>query len=334
MTKGSRNGQPRGLLTTTVGSFGKPDYLAKARTQHATGKLSAKELLELERQATKEIIALQEEIGLDILVDGEMARGDMVAYFGEHLQGMELGGLVRSYGNRYYHKPILKDEVRWVEPITLELWRYAQSLTSKPVKGMLTGPYTIVEWSFDEHYPSRRDAVLGVAQAIRREAQELEQAGAQYIQIDEPALSTRKEDLPIAIEGMAAVTEGLRAKTITHVCYGDFASVFPGFLEMAVQQFDLEAANSNYDIVDLFKAKGFPKDKEVALGVLDVHSHKVESLEEVKAGIRRGLEILPPERLYIDPDCGLKTRPWDEAAAKLRVMVQAVREVRKEIGIE
>jgi len=323
-----------GLLTTTVGSFAKPDYLSKARTQFASGKLDGKELDRLTRQATKEIIDLQEEIGLDILVHGEMERGDMVAYFGENLPGMKLGGLVRSYGNRYYHKPVIVDEVQWREPITLELWRYAQSLTGKPVKGMLTGPYTIVEWSFDEYYNSRRDAVLAVAQVIRREAQELEQAGAQYIQIDEPALSTRKEDLQLAIDGMGVVTDGLKAKTITHVCYGDFASVFPGFLEMPVVQFDLEAANSNYDILDLFKERGFPDDKELALGVLDVHRHQVESLDEVKAGIRRGLELLPPERLYIDPDCGLKTRPWDEAAAKLRVMMQAVHDVRREIGIE
>ncbi len=330
----TKNGQPKGLLTTTVGSFGKPDYLAKARTAHAAGKLSAGELAELEKKATREIIALQEEIGLDILVDGEMARGDMVAYFGEHLSGMELGGLVRSYGNRYYHKPVINGEVRWNEPITLELWKLAQSLTDKPVKGMLTGPYTIVEWSFNEAYPTRRDAVLAVAQAVRREAQELEKAGAQYIQIDEPALSTRKDDLPIAIEGMAAVTDGLKAKTITHVCYGDFAAVFPKFLEMPVAQFDLEAANSNYDMLDLFKDRGFPAGKELALGVLDVHTHQVEDVEAVKAGIRRGLDVLPPDRLYIDPDCGLKTRPWDEAAPKLRVMMQAVHEVRKEIGLE
>jgi len=328
------NGTPKGLLTTSVGSFGKPDYLTKARTAFSSKKITREELSELEKKATREIVALQEEIGVDILVDGEMARGDMVAYFGEHLEGMELGGLVRSYGNRYYHKPVINGEVKWTEPITLELWKLAQSLTDKPVKGMLTGPYTIVEWSFNEAYPTRRDAVLAVAEAVRREAQELEKAGAIYIQIDEPALSTRKEDLPIAIEGMGVVTQGLKAKTITHVCYGDFASVFPQFLEMPVVQFDLEAANSNYDMLDLFKDRGFPEGKELALGVLDVHSHAVEDWEAVKAGIRRGLEVLPPDRLYIDPDCGLKTRPWDEAAPKLRVMMEAVHAVRKEIGLE
>ena len=324
----------QGLLTTTVGSFSKPDYLQKARNEFARGKLDRAELERLTRQATEEIIKLQVELGLDVLVHGEMERGDMVAYFGERLTGMKLGGLVRSYGNRYYHKPIITEEVRWEEPITLDLWRFAQKLTDKPVKGMLTGPYTIVEWSFDEHYGSRRDAVLAMAQVIRREAEELQAAGAQYIQIDEPALSTRKEDLDLAIESMGIVTNGLDAKTITHVCYGDFASVFPGFLDMPVQQFDLEAANSNYDIADLFKGHEVPKEKGIAWGVIDVHSHVVETVEEVKAGIRRGLEILPPDRLYIDPDCGLKTRTWEESSAKLRVMQQAVHEVRRELGLE
>ncbi len=133
---------------------------------------------------------------------------------------------------------------------------------------------------------------------------------------------------------MAIVTDGLKAKTITHVCYGDFASVYPGFLEMAVQQFDLEAANSNYDVADMFTNGTFPEEKEIAWGVIDVHSHVVESVDQVKAGIKRGLEILPPERLYIDPDCGLKTRTWEEATEKLRVMVEGVRAVREELGIE
>lgn len=323
----------KGLLTTTVGSFPKPDYLQKARNQHSAGKLSHEELRKLEERATREVIALQEELGLDILVDGEMARGDMVAYFAEHLPGMEIGGLVRSYGNRYYRKPIVKGAVRWNGPITLDMWRFAQSLTQKPVKGMLTGPYTIVEWSFLEGYDTRRDAVLAIAEAIHQEALELDRAGAQYIQIDEPALSTRMEDIDLAIEAMGIVTDGLKAKTITHMCYGDFASAYPRFLDMPVVQFDLEMANSGYDLVELLK-RGFPEDKEIAWGVLDVHSHVIETVAQVKAGIRQGLEVLPPERLYIDPDCGLKTRTWEEAAAKLRVMMQAVREVRQELGIE
>lgn len=324
---------PKGLLTTTVGSFPKPDYLVRARNQHAAGRLSAEELHALERKATEEVIRLQEDIGLDILVDGEMARGDMVAYFAEQLEGMEIGGLVRSYGNRYYHKPIIKGKVRWVRPMTLEMWQFAQQLTDKPVKGMLTGPYTMVEWSFIEGYDTRRDAVLAMAEAIHEEARILDEAGAQYIQIDEPALSTRLEDLDLAIEAMGIVTDGLRAHTITHICYGDFASVYPRFFDMPVRQFDLEMANSGYDLVDLFK-RGIPNEKEIAWGVIDVHSHLIESEDDVVRGIELGLQVLPPHRLYIDPDCGLKTRTPEEAEQKLRVMMKAVHRVRKNLGLE
>ena len=323
----------KGLLTTTVGSFPKPDYLAQARNQFSLGKIGREELEALERQATAEVISLQEEVGLDILVHGEMERGDMVAYFAELLsESMAISGLVRSYGNRYYRKPIIIGKLHWQGPMTVEMWRYAQGLTAKPVKGMLTGPYTMVEWSFDEHYESRREAVLDMARVIHQEAVELEKAGARYIQVDEPAASTRPEEMELVAQGLAVVTEGLKAKTITHMCYGDFARVFDQIARLPVDQLDIETANSDYDLLELFRRHRF--DKEVALGVLDVHDHRVETVEEVKEGIRKGLEVLPPERLYIDPDCGLKTRTWEEAAAKLRVMVQAVREVRHELGIE
>ena len=155
------------LPTTTVGSFGKPEYLTKARGQHARGKLGATELEELERKATAEWIRRQEDIGLDVLVDGEMYRGDMVAYFAERLEGFKLGGLVRSYGNRYYHKPVIAGRVQRPQPMTVSWFEYAQSLTSKPVKGMLTGPYTLLDWSYNEAYPTRRDAALALAEVVR-----------------------------------------------------------------------------------------------------------------------------------------------------------------------
>jgi 5-methyltetrahydropteroyltriglutamate--homocysteine methyltransferase len=322
----------KGLLTTSVGSFAKPAYLAKARSAHAAGRLSHEELMELTRRATKEVVALQDEVGLDIIVDGEMARGDMVAYFAEHLAGMKLGGLVRSYGNRYYHKPVIEGEVRWLAPITVDIWSYAQSLTDKPVKGMLTGPYTLVEWSFEEHYATRREAVMAMAQAVRQEALALEAAGARYIQIDEPACSTRPHEIALAAEAMAIVTEGLTAKTITHICYGNFAPVYDDMLSIPVDQFDFEMANSEYELLDLIARNGFERD--LGLGVLDVHTHEIESVEAVEAGLKRALQLLPPERIYVDPDCGLKTRTWEESAAKLRVMVEAVRRVKAEYGIE
>ena len=327
----------KGLLTTTVGSFPKPDYVVQARNEFSLGRLSRKELAELELKATAEVIRLQEDIGLDILVDGEMYRGDMVAFFageagGRTIEGMKLGGLVRSYGNRYYHKPVITGKLAWPGPMTLEMWRYAQSLTDKPVKGMLTGPYTMVDWAFDEHYGDRTQAVLDMAAVIHQEALELDKAGAPYIQVDEPAATTRFDEMDLVSRGLSIVAQGLKAKTVTHFCYGDFARVFQQIVNLPVDQLDIETANSEYDLLELFRGKQF--DKELAIGVLDVHSHRIETVEEVVAGIRRALEVVPPQRLYIDPDCGLKTRTWDEATAKLRVMVQGVRQVRKELGID
>ena len=322
-----------GLLTTTVGSFPKPAYLQQARNQHAAGRLSREELAELERRATREVIALQEELGIDILVDGEMDRGDMVAFFAEQLDGMKLGGLVRSYGNRYYHKPVITGVLGWTAPMTVETWRFARGLTKKPVKGMLTGPYTMVDWSFDEHYDSRRKAVLDMARVVRQEAEELVKAGAGIVQVDEPAASARPDEMALVSEALGIVTQGLGVKTITHICYGDFAGVFDQLVNLPVDQLDLETANSDYDLLDVIRQHRNGFHKELAMGVLDVHTHEVETVEEVKAGIKKALELLPPERLYVDPDCGLKTRTWPEAEAKLRVMMQAVREVKQELGI-
>ncbi len=322
----------KGLLTTSVGSFPKPDYLLRARNAYAKGEISQDELRELEKRATREWIEFQNEVGIDILVDGEMYRGDMATYFAENLEGFEISGLVRSYGNRYYRKPIAVGPIRRTRPITLEMFEFAQSLTDKPVKGMLTGPYTMTDWSFNEYYSDRRSMALALAEAIHQEAVDLERAGAKYIQIDEPATSTRPEEIELVIEALGIVTDGLKAHTITHICYGDFETIYPKMLELPVDQIDLEMANSNYDLLELFKKHPFTK--YIGYGVIDVHSHRVETVEEVKRGIYLGLEILKPEQMYIDPDCGLKTRTVDEAKAKLRVMVEAVRQVRSELGLE
>ncbi|MEA2516455.1 MAG: 5-methyltetrahydropteroyltriglutamate--homocysteine methyltransferase, partial [Actinomycetota bacterium] len=178
-----------GLWTTSVGSFPKPDYITKARSQYARKEISREELHKLEEQATREWIEFQDSIDTDLVVDGEQYRGDMVAYFAEELPGLEMGGLVRSYGNRYYRKPIAMGPIGRDKPMTVDWWKFAQSLTEKPVKGMLTGPYTIMDWSFNEHYATRRDFTLALAKVIRDEALDLEKAGAKYIQIDEPAAS-------------------------------------------------------------------------------------------------------------------------------------------------
>jgi len=321
----------RGLWTTTVGSFPKPPDLERARNRFSRGEITAEELTKLEREETERVIRMQEEIGLDILVDGELYRGDMTTYFAERMGGYAISNPVRSYGNRYYRKPVAVGPIRRTQPLTVEWWKYAQSLTSKPVKGMLTGPYTMMDWSFNEHYPSREAMAMDLAEAVREEALALEEAGATFIQIDEPAVSVRPEELPLAVRALGRATAGLRAKTITHVCYGDFDVIYPALLELPVDMIDLEMANSRFDLLERFRQHPFTK--EIGLGVLDVHNHRIETKEEVKEGLRRALEVLPPERIYVDPDCGLKTRTVEEARQKLTVMVAAVREVRAERGI-
>lgn len=318
-----------GLWTTSVGSLPKPPYLTRARARYSRHEIGRAELKELELQATKEWIEFQNSIDTDLVVDGEQYRGDMVAFFAEELPGLEIGGLVRAYGNRYYRKPVATGPVGRDHAVTVKWWEFAQSLTDKPVKGMLTGPYTICDWSFDEHYGSRRAFVLDVAAAIRDEALDLEAAGARFIQIDEPAASTRMDEFSLVIEAMEIITAPLRAHTITHICYGAFHDAYPRMLDIPVDQIDLELANSDYSLLQSFQEHPFTK--YLGLGVADVHSHVLEPVEIMVEGIRRALKLLPADRLLIDPDCGLKTRTVKEAQAKLTNIKKAVDIVRAEL---
>ncbi|MEA2435004.1 MAG: 5-methyltetrahydropteroyltriglutamate--homocysteine methyltransferase [Actinomycetota bacterium] len=318
-----------GLWTTSVGSFPKPEYLTKARSQFARKEISREDLTQLEEKATREWIEFQNSIDTDVVVDGEQYRGDMVAYFAEELPGLEIGGLVRSYGNRYYRKPIATGPIGRDHPVTVDWWKFAQGLTDAPVKGMLTGPYTICDWSFNEYYDTRRDFVLDLAKVIRDEALDLEKAGAKYIQIDEPAASTRMDELDLVIEAMNIVTEPLSAHTITHICYGDFHRAYPKMLDIPVDQIDLEFANSEYSLLDEFSADPFTK--HIGLGISDVHTHTIEPVEEMAEGIRKALKFIPPEHIFVDPDCGLKTRTVEEAQEKLSNIKKAVDIVRAEL---
>ncbi len=312
--------------TTTVGSFPKPDYLVKARTDFAKAKISRDQLQNLEKKATEFWIQQQEEIGIDVLVDGEQYRGDMVAYFAEIMPGFEIGGLVRSYGNRYYRKPIITDEVQWPGPITVEWWRWTQSLTGKPVKGILTGPYTVMDWSFNEYYSDRTSATIALAHEIRKEVEALVEAGAKIIQIDEPATSVRPEELPIMIEAMEIVTNGLPAYFITHMCYGALELIYPDLLRSPVDNFDLAISNSELDLISLFQKHPFTRD--ISVGVVDVHSHVIEDFQTVRSRIQHALEVFPRESTWIDPDCGLKTRTVEEAIAKMKVLVEGAKSFR------
>jgi 5-methyltetrahydropteroyltriglutamate--homocysteine methyltransferase len=318
------------LPTSTVGSFPKPDYLIEARAQATRNAITKTELDRLERKATEFWVGVQEELGLDVLVDGEQYRGDMVAYFAETMPGFAKGGLVRSYGNRYYHKPVMTGPVRWPGPMTVDWWRWTQSLTSRPVKGMLTGPYTLMDWSFDDHYPDRRTACLALAREVRKEVEALLDAGVRIIQIDEPALSVRPDELPFAVEAMHLTVDGLPAYYVVHACFGAFETIYPGLLDLPVDNLDLAISHSALDLLEMFKKDPFTKD--LSLGVLDVHSHTVEAADDVQGRIRRGTSVLPADRIWVDPDCGLKTRTVEESRAKLASMTAAVRAARAELG--
>ena len=318
------------LPTSTVGSFPKPDYLIEARAQATRNAITKTELDRLERKATEFWVGLQEELGLDVLVDGEQYRGDMVAYFAETMPGFAKGGLVRSYGNRYYHKPVMVGPVRWPGPMTVDWWRWTQALTSRPVKGMLTGAYTLMDWSFDDHYPDRRTACLALAREVRKEVEALLDAGARIIQIDEPALSVRPDELPFAVEAMHLTVDGLAAYYVVHACFGAFETIYPGLLDLPVDNLDLAISHSALDLLGMFKKNPFTKD--LSLGVLDVHSHTVEAADDVQGRIRRGTSVLPADRIWVDPDCGLKTRTVEESRAKLSAMMAAVRAARAELG--
>ena len=318
------------LPTSTVGSFPKPDYLIEARARATRNAITRTELDRLERQATEFWVGVQEELGLDVLVDGEQYRGDMVAYFAETMPGFSRGGLVRSYGNRYYHKPVMVGPVRWPGPMTVDWWRWTQSLTTRPVKGMLTGPYTLMDWSFDDHYPDRGSACLALAREVRKEVEALLDAGVRIIQIDEPALSVRPDELGFAVEAMHLVVDGLPAYYVVHACFGAFETIYPGLLDLPVDNLDLAISHSALDLLGMFKKDPFTKD--LSLGVLDVHTHTVEAADDVQARIRRGTAVLPADRIWVDPDCGLKTRTVEESRAKLAAMMSAVRAARAELA--
>jgi 5-methyltetrahydropteroyltriglutamate--homocysteine methyltransferase len=195
---------------------------------------------------------------------------------------------------------------------------------------MLTGPYTMLDWSYNEAYPTRRDAALALAEVVRQEAEDLDRAGARYIQIDEPAVHARPEELAIAIEAMGIVTQNLKAKTISHICYGDFAAIYPGILDLPVDQLDLAMANYEYRWLDLMDRQPFTK--EMAIGIVDVHTHELESVAQAAEGIRKGLRYVTADKLLPHPDCGLKTRPVDESIAKCKIVVEATKVVRAELA--
>ncbi|MEU6706149.1 5-methyltetrahydropteroyltriglutamate--homocysteine S-methyltransferase [Streptomyces wuyuanensis] len=329
------------LPTTTIGSFPQTGELRTARADLRAGRIDAAGYDERIKAEIQEVISFQEKTGIDVLVHGEPERNDMVQYFAEQLTGYlaTQHGWVQSYGTRYVRPPILAGDISRPEPMTVPWTRYAQSLTSRPVKGMLTGPVTMLAWSFVRDDQPLGDTARQVALALRDEVNDLEASGTSVIQVDEPAL---RETLPLraadhpaylawATEAFRLSTSGVRPDTQihTHMCYAEFGDIVQAIDDLDADVISLEAARSHMQVARELAAHGYPR--EAGPGVYDIHSPRVPSAEEAADLLRTGLKAIPAERLWVNPDCGLKTRAWPETRASLENLVAAARAVRGEL---
>jgi 5-methyltetrahydropteroyltriglutamate--homocysteine methyltransferase len=328
------------LATTTIGSFPQTPEVRRVRADRRAGRISEDDYSQAMQQEIARVIALQEELGLDVLVHGEPERNDMVQYFAEQLDGYAATehGWVQSYGSRYVRPPILHSDVARPRPMTVAWTTYAQGLTSKPVKGMLTGPVTMLAWSFVRDDQPLAETARQVALALRDEIGDLESAGIRIVQVDEPAL---RELLPLRAAGHAAyldwavgafrlATSGVADTTQihTHMCYSEFGEIIDAIGALDADVTSVEAARSHMELVGDLRAAGY--ENGIGPGVYDIHSPRVPSADEIEENLRRALQVVEPAKLWVNPDCGLKTRAYPETEAALRNLVTAARRVRED----
>ncbi|MDD4855673.1 MAG: 5-methyltetrahydropteroyltriglutamate--homocysteine S-methyltransferase, partial [Sulfuricurvum sp.] len=327
------------LPTTTIGSFPQTAEVRKVRQEFKKGLISKETYNETMKNMIASCVAFQESIDLDVLVHGEFERNDMVEYFGEQLSGFAFSqnGWVQSYGSRCVKPPLLYGDVSRPHPMTLEWSLYAQSLTTRPMKGMLTGPVTILNWSFVRDDQPRALTAIQIALAIRDEVDDLQRGGIAMIQVDEAAF---KEGYPLRRENRSAyekwALESFLLSTAvadketqihTHMCYSEFTDIIKTIEEMDADVISIETSRSGNRLLRIFKESGYTQ--EVGPGVYDIHSPRIPSVEEMKSQIYALLEVLPASQLWINPDCGLKTRGWSETEEALRNMVEATKAVRE-----
>jgi len=327
------HGNDHFLLTTVVGSYPKPTWLNRAREhwEDETHEFDDDDWREATDDAARLITNEHERTGMDVVVDGEMRRNEMVEYFAHRIDGYEFNGRVKVWGHNYFDKPSVVDEVTYGEEWLVEEFEFTDDVSARPVKVPITGPYTLANWSFNEVYDGQEGLAYDLADLVNTEIERLVDAGAKYIQIDEPALATTPDDHAIVGECLDRIVDEIPddVRVGLHVCYGDYSRIYPEILDYPVEEFDLELCNDNYEQLDVFTAEEFTKD--LALGVVDAHVADVESVAEIKDNIKKGFEIVPPEQLTVSPDCGLKLLPRDAAYGKMENMVQAAREVEQEL---
>jgi 5-methyltetrahydropteroyltriglutamate--homocysteine methyltransferase len=314
------------LLTTTIGSFPKPPALHEARRRFAEGGIEAGALLEVENEATVRALRFQEDLGLDLLVDGEMDRADPITTFAERLSGVEIAGWVRVYGDRYVRKPRIVGPVGRAGASTVERFRFARGAASRDVKAVVPGPYSLLDGSYDEHYASRRAACAALAEVVRDEVRDLAAAGATDIQIDEPAAGARTDELPMLAELLAHVGEPVRgrARLWVYLGYADLEGAGAALAKLPADGVLVAAAHCDYAGIEGF-ARALPSDRFVGVGVIDTLRASVESEEEVRARIARLRELIPSDRLWVVPDGGFRALRPDAARAKLSAMVRAAK---------
>lgn len=327
--------------TTTIGSFPQTAQVRRARAEHKAGKLDDAAYQAFLEQETGQCLREQEALGIDVLVHGEFERNDMVEYFGEQLDGFAFTahGWVQSYGSRCVKPPVLYGDVARPRAMTVQWTRYAQSLTARPVKGMLTGPVTILQWSFVRDDQPRADSCRQIALALREEVLDLESAGIAVIQIDEPALREglplRRADWPayLAWAGesfrLAASGVGDATQIHTHMCYAEFNDIIEAVAALDADVISIETSRSRMELLDAFARYRYPNG--IGPGVYDIHSPRVPDQAEMRELLDKALDVLEPTQLWVNPDCGLKTRGWPEVRAALQAMVSAARGLRESV---
>jgi 5-methyltetrahydropteroyltriglutamate--homocysteine methyltransferase len=321
------------ILTTVVGSYPKPTWLHRARDwfDDPERDFGADDFEEAADDAARLITNEHGRSGLDVVVDGEMRRTEMVEYFAERIPGYQFNGPVKVWGHNYFDKPSIAHELAYEDPWLVDEFRYTDGVADRPVKVPITGPYTLARWSFNEAYDTPEAAAYALADLVNREIEELVAAGARYIQIDEPALAQRVDDHQIVGACLDRIVADIPddVQVGLHVCYGDYSRIYPELLEFPIHEFDVELANGDYDQLDVFTDPPFSKD--FALGVVDVHDAEVESVDTIADRIRKGLQVVPPDRLTVSPDCGMKLLPRAVAYEKMANMVAAARQVEAQL---
>ncbi|AEN05847.1 methylcobalamin:homocysteine methyltransferase [halophilic archaeon DL31] len=322
------------LLTSIVGSYPKPKWLNRVDelAEDDDSKFTGDHLHEAHDDACRLITEEHERAGLDTVVDGEMRRNEMVEFFAHRIDGYEFNGPVKVWGHNYFDKPSVVEKVEYDEPWLVDEFEFTDEVADRPVKVPITGPYTLAYWAFNEAYESKEELAYDLADLVNEEIEKLVEAGARYIQIDEPALATTPDDHAIVGECLERIVDGIpeEVRIGLHVCYGDYSRIYPELNDYPVDEVDLELCNGDYEQIDVFADGEFAPD--LALGVVDAHDASVESVEEIEANIKQGLKVVPPEKLTISPDCGLKLLPREAAYEKMDNMVEAARNV--EAGLD